>query len=146
MAIHVGVSGPLNRASRPPSQSSEVTIVPISSRLPSGAQAWARAALHGLLPLALGLLASTALAEATVVVELKRPDGSSAEGTVVLSAQGKREEKYRCSTDKAGRCALPGVVGGMYTVSVEQPGKPAPKEKTVVIPPTGEVKLIVNAN
>ncbi|MDB4975865.1 MAG: hypothetical protein JWN48_4206, partial [Myxococcaceae bacterium] len=72
--------------------------------------------------------------------------GSSAEGTVVLTRQGQREPQYRCSTDKAGRCSLPGVVGGMYTVGVEQPGKPGPKEKTVVIPPTGEVKLIVNAN
>ncbi|MDB4989217.1 MAG: hypothetical protein JWN04_4395 [Myxococcaceae bacterium] len=88
-------------------------------------------------------LASVALAEATVVVELKRPDGSSAEGTVQL-ARG--ETKYRCTTDKTGRCALPGVVGGMYTVSVEQVGKAGPKDKTVVIPPTGEVKLIVNAN
>ncbi|MDB4974920.1 MAG: hypothetical protein JWN48_3261, partial [Myxococcaceae bacterium] len=113
MAIHVGVFSALNLASMPASQSSEVSIVPISSRLHSGAHAWAGPVL---LPLALWLFASTALAEATVVVELKRPDGSSAEGTVVLTRQGQREPQYRCSTDKAGRCSLPGVVGGMYTV------------------------------
>ena len=84
-----------------------------------------------------------AFAEATVVVELKRPDGSSAEGTVQLT---KGDTKYRCSTDKAGRCELRGVAGGIYTVSVEQSGRAAPKDKSVVIPPSGEVKLIVNAS
>jgi hypothetical protein len=94
----------------------------------------------GLAPL---LPARRALAEATVVVELKRPDGSAAEGTVQLT-QG--ASKHRCSTDKSGRCALSGIAGGVYVVNVEQPGKPPPKDKTVVIPPSGEVKLIVNAN
>jgi hypothetical protein len=84
-----------------------------------------------------------ARAEATVVVELKRPDGSAAEGNVQLT---KGDSKYRCSTDKAGRCELRGVAGGIYTVNVEQQGRPGPKEKTVVIPPSGEVKLIVNAS
>ncbi|MEY4512695.1 MAG: hypothetical protein RLZZ450_4817 [Pseudomonadota bacterium] len=78
-----------------------------------------------------------------MVVELRRPDGSAAEGTVQLT---KGDNKYSCSTDKAGRCELRGVSGGVYTVNVEQQGRPAPKEKTVVIPPSGEVKLIVNAS
>jgi hypothetical protein len=82
-------------------------------------------------------------AEATVVVELKRPDGSCAEGTVQLT---KGDTRYRCNTDKAGRWVLRGVAGGMYTVSVEQSGRAAPKDKSVVIPPSGEVKLIVNAS
>jgi hypothetical protein len=89
------------------------------------------------------LVSVPALADATVVVELKRPDGSAAEGNVELT---KGDNKYRCSTDKGGRCELRGVAGGMYTVTVEQQGRPAPKEKTVVIPPSGEVKLIVNAS
>jgi hypothetical protein len=101
------------------------------------------ALLAVLLPVVLPLFTSPARADATVVVELKRPDGSSAEGTVQLT---RGDAKHRCTTDKAGRCALSGVLGGMYTVSVEQPGKPGPKDKTVVIPPSGEVKLIVNAN
>jgi hypothetical protein len=86
---------------------------------------------------------SAAFADATVVVELKRPDGSNAEGTVQLH---KGDVHLRCATDKGGRCELRGVAGGIYTVTVEQAGRPAPKEKTVVIPPTGEVKLIVNAS
>ena len=87
-------------------------------------------------------LANRAAADAVVIVELKRPDGSNAEGTVQLT---KGETKHRCTTDKAGRCEIRGVAGGVYTVSVEQQGRPAPKEKTAVIPPSGEVKLIVNA-
>jgi hypothetical protein len=86
--------------------------------------------------------ASRASADATVIVELKHPDGTSAEGAVQLV---KGEAKHRCVTDKAGRCEIKGVAGGVYTVSVEQQGRPAPKDKTVVIPPSGEVKLIVNA-
>jgi hypothetical protein len=87
-------------------------------------------------------LASTALADATVIVELKAADGASADGTVELS---KGEIKHRCTTDK-GRCEIKAVAGGMYTVEVTQPGRPSPKPKTVMIPPSGEVKLIVNAN
>ncbi len=87
-------------------------------------------------------LASPASADAVVIVDLKRPDGSSAEGTVQLT---KGDVKHRCTTDKSGRCEIRGVAGGMYTVTVEQPGRPSPKEKTAVIPPNGEVKLIVNA-
>lgn len=95
------------------------------------------------LPLWLSLaLASPVYADAVVIVDLKRPDGSSAEGTVQLT---KGEAKHRCTTDKSGRCEIRGVSGGVYTVTVEQPGRPSPKEKTAVIPPSGEVKLIVNA-
>jgi hypothetical protein len=103
----------------------------------------APSALLGLSLAASLLVPLRALADATVVVELKRPDGSAAEGGVQLT---KGEAKYGCSTDKAGRCELRGVAGGVYTVKVDQPGRPAPKEKTVVIPPSGEVKLIVNAS
>jgi len=84
-----------------------------------------------------------AFAEATVLVELKGPGGAATEGTVQLA---KGETKHRCSTDQGGRCEIRGVPGGIYTVSVEQPGKAPPKDKSVVIPPSGEVKLIVNAN
>lgn len=93
------------------------------------------------LPLWLSLaLASPASADAVVIVDLKHADGSGAEGTVQLA---KGEVKHRCTT-KSGRCEIRGVSGGMYTVTVEQPGRPSPKEKTAVIPPSGEVKLIVN--
>lgn len=89
------------------------------------------------------LVPATAFAEATVVVELRQPSGATAEGTIQLT---KGDIKLRCTTDKAGRCTLQGVVGGVYTVAVEPVGRPAPKEKSVVIPPSGEVKLIVNTN
>jgi hypothetical protein len=97
----------------------------------------------GLLVLAITAITGTASADATVVVELKRPDGSAVSGTVVLHKGG--EAKYRCDTDAAGRCALKDVAGGIYQVSVTRDGKPAGKGKTAVIPPSGEVKLIVNA-
>ena len=87
-------------------------------------------------------LTLTAAADATVIVDLKRQDGSAVEGTVQLT---KGETQYRCDTDKAGRCALKNVAGGIYQVTVTQGGKPGAKSKTAVIPPSGEVKLIVNA-
>ncbi len=96
-------------------------------------------------PLALILalcVSSAARAEATVVVEVKRSDGTLAEGVVQLT-QG--ATKLRCTTSK-GRCEIKGVAGGTYSVEVEQAGRPASKPKTVMIPPSGEVKLIVAAS
>jgi hypothetical protein len=86
-------------------------------------------------------IASHAAADASVLVELKRADGSPVAAVVVLT---KGETKYRCDTDPAGRCVIKGVAGGVYQVTAEQAGK-AGKPKTAVIPPNGEVKLIVNA-
>jgi hypothetical protein len=93
------------------------------------------------LALALLCASSVARAEATVVVEVKRPDGSLADGVVQLT-QG--ATKLRCTTSK-GRCEIKGVPGGSYSVEVEQAGRPPSKPKTVMIPPSGEVKLIVAA-
>jgi hypothetical protein len=86
-------------------------------------------------------LPSLVRAEAVVVVELKRADGSLADGVVRLS---KGEIKFECTTQK-GRCQLAGVPGGTYSVEVVQGDKPANKAKRVMIPPAGEVKLIVAA-
>jgi hypothetical protein len=88
-------------------------------------------------------LSAPALADAKVVVELKDKAGAPADGTVELKKGG--ETKHSCTT-QAARCELSGVPGGMYTVEVKQPGKPSPKPKEVMIPPSGEVKLIVNAS
>ena len=85
--------------------------------------------------------APNARADANVVVELKRADGSPAEGTVLLS---KGELKLRCTTSQ-GRCEIKNVPGGSYTVEVEQGAQPAGKPKLVMIPPSGEVKLNVAA-
>ena len=88
------------------------------------------------------LVTGHAYADASVLVEVKRADGSGAEGTVRLI---KGETKLSCVTTK-GRCEIKNVPGGLYTVELEQSGKPAGKPKTVMIPPAGEVKLIVAAN
>lgn len=98
-------------------------------------------AIVTVLNLALGLLCAHALAEALVIVELKRADGSSAEGTVRLS---KGEAKLECKTQN-GRCQIAAVPGGTYSVEVVQADKSAGKSKRVMIPPAGEVKLIVAA-
>lgn len=87
-------------------------------------------------------LPSIAYADATVVVEVKRPDGSAADGVVQLTQGASR---LRCTTTK-GRCEIKGVAGGVYTVELEQAGRPASRPKTVMIPPSGEVKLIVAAS
>ena len=100
-----------------------------------------RLAIVTLLSLVLGLLSTPALAEALVIVELKRADGSSAEGTIRLS---KGETKLECKTQN-GRCQIAAVPGGSYSVEVVQTDKPAGKPKRVMIPPAGEVKLIVAA-
>ena len=89
----------------------------------------------------LGLSPPIVRADAAVIVELKRPDGSSADGTVLLTKGG---TKLECKTQN-GRCQLTGVPGGTYSVEVIQADKPASKAKRVMIPPAGEVKLIVAA-
>jgi hypothetical protein len=86
-------------------------------------------------------LSSLARADATVVVQLKRADGSSADGTVLLS---KGDTRLRCITSQ-GRCEIKNVPGGSYTVELEQGSGPAGKPKQVMIPPSGEVKLNVAA-
>ena len=100
-----------------------------------------RAIVSSVLVLALGLWSGRARADASVVVELKRADGSSAEGVVRLS---RGDAKYECTT-KSGRCQIAAVPGGTYNVEVVQADKPAGKPKRVMIPPAGEVKLIVAA-
>ena len=86
--------------------------------------------------------AQRAYADASVLVEVKRADGTSADGTVRLI---KGETKVSCVTSQ-GRCEIKNVPGGLYSVELEQAGKAAGKPKTVMIPPAGAVKLIVAAN
>lgn len=87
-------------------------------------------------------LPGLARADALVLVTLRRSDGTPVAGTVQLT---RGAETHRCSTDAEGHCELRGVTGGAYTVTVRQREKQAPKPRTVMVPPTGEVKLIVNA-
>lgn len=86
-------------------------------------------------------LPSIARADAVVIVELKRADGSTADGVVRLT---KGDQKLECTTQK-GRCQLSAVPGGTYNVEVVQTDKPPAKPKRVMIPPAGEVKLNVAA-
>lgn len=83
-----------------------------------------------------------AFADAKVIVELRGKDGAPVDGTVQLS---KGESRHSCTT-KAGRCEIAGVSGGLYTVEVKVPDKPSPKPKQVMIPPSGQAQLVVNAS
>lgn len=99
---------------------------------------WLASLLGGALWLS---LAAAAQADATVVVQLKRADGSAANGTVLLS---KGDTRLRCTTSQ-GRCEIKNVPGGSYTVEVEPESVAAGKPRLVMIPPSGEVKLNVAA-
>jgi hypothetical protein len=125
---------PISRSRRP---------IPLAQRFARSVWFARRAArFHSIaFALALGAWCSSARAEASVIVELKRADGSSADGIVRLS---KGDAKHECTT-KNGRCQIAAVPGGTYNVEVVQADKPAGKPKRVMIPPAGEVKLIVAA-
>ena len=86
---------------------------------------------------------SVVSAEARVKVVLRDKDGQAAEGRVSLvDAQGRTVAS--CST-KAGKCQMSGVPGGTYLAAVKpREGKP-PKPREVMIPPAGDVTLIVSA-
>ena len=108
-----------------------------------------RRIFHALRTLAvLSVLAATvgtplhAFADAKVIVELRGKDGAPVDGNVQLS---KGESRHSCTT-KAGRCEISGVPGGLYTVEVKVGDKTPPKPKQVMIPPSGEAKLVVNAS
>ncbi len=84
---------------------------------------------------------SPASAEATVEVTLKDGSGKLAEGVVTLSdAQG--SAVARCEA-REGRCEMPNVAGGNYTVTVKPKVGPEPKPRKVMIPPSGKVALMV---
>lgn len=83
----------------------------------------------------------TALADAQVQVQLKHSDGTAAEGVVVLK---KGKQRFSCEA-KAGACSIAAVPQGIYVVTVERKGKPSPKPREALIPPSGTVKLVVNA-
>jgi hypothetical protein len=82
---------------------------------------------------------ATARADASVRVELRHKDGRSADGNVALSHGS---HVLRCVT-QGGACVIAASEGGSYTVQVELSGAPSPKPKTVMIPPSGNVKLVV---
>jgi len=85
-----------------------------------------------------------ALADATVVVRV-RAAGEAVDGTVTLVAKGSSKGRYQCRTSD-GRCTIRGVPGGRYTVRFVPERGESPPERSVMIPPEGEVSLIVSAN
>lgn len=87
-------------------------------------------------------LAGPALAEATVVVELKDASGKAAEGEVGLYT--KAGEKVATCTTRAGRCEMAGVAGGSYEVRVVPAAGKPPKPRSAMIPPDGTATLIVS--
>lgn len=84
---------------------------------------------------------SPAYADAVVTVQLKDPQGQPAEGKVMLSGSDGKPVAS-CST-QSGRCEMHAVPGGSFTVSVEPVKGNAPKPRKVMIPPSGNVSLMV---
>lgn len=105
----------------------------------SKGRTWWAAIVAGVL--ALGV-ARSASAQATVQVQVRTPDGKVANGKVVLEGRGE-ERRYSCTT-REGKCSIEGVPGGRYEVRLEPRSGEAPPPRKVMIPPSGEVTLIVS--
>ncbi|MEM9067229.1 MAG: hypothetical protein AAGE52_01945 [Myxococcota bacterium] len=86
-------------------------------------------------------IAVPALAEALVVVEVRTPDGTAANGRVVLRPRGEGAE-FSCTTSEGG-CRIEHVPGGRYTVTFEPAEGDGPEPSNAVIPPEGTVTLRV---
>ena len=87
-------------------------------------------------------VASTAWADARVTVTLRDKAGAAAEGRVALLDEAGKEVAA-CETAK-GKCEMSGVKGGTYRAEVRPRSGPPPKPREVMIPPTGDVSLIVS--
>jgi hypothetical protein len=86
--------------------------------------------------------ASLAAADAQVAVELRDADGKPADGEVRLEdAAGKAVAS--CKT-QGGRCEMSAVPGGNYKAEVTPDSGTPPKPKSVMIPPSGKVSLIMS--
>lgn len=90
----------------------------------------------------LGLFPNLAAADATVHVKLRDAQGSPAEGTVTLVDAG--GNKVASCTTQSGTCDMAHVKGGSYRAEVIPKVGDAPKPRKVMIPPDGEVSLIVS--
>lgn len=94
----------------------------------------------GLALAALGAaVTGTAHAEATVQVEVRPP----VDGTVTITPNAPGSRTFSCHT-RAGACTIAGVPGGLATVRfAPDGGAPAPAPHTVMIAPSGTVRLTV---
>lgn len=101
--------------------------------------------LSAFLVLSALLFATPAWANATVQVQVQSASGKTVDGQVSLTNTEDVKKRFACATSR-GRCTIPGVPGGRYTV-VFRPskGKPSTPRK-VMIPPSGNVTLRVAAN
>jgi hypothetical protein len=105
-------------------------------------QWWWRGVLAGLILGGLLVTSSPASAQATVSVRVTAPRGGPGEAEVTLTAPG--GERYGCTT-RSGRCRIASVPGGRYVVTAAPTrGGQRPGPREVVIPPSGEVSLIVS--
>lgn len=97
--------------------------------------------MRRLLAPALGLVAlcvaSVAYADPVVVVRTR----NTTEGIIVVITD-QNGAAHRCTTDTTGSCTLRGVAAGNVFVESHRPGGP-PAGRHVIIPPDGEVSLIV---
>jgi hypothetical protein len=106
-----------------------------------GSGSCTRAALVGLV-VAVLVAAGAARAEALVVVQLRNAAGAPADGKVILETDA-GQHVADCTTH-AGTCEMSGVPGGSYKARIEPRTGKAPKPRSVMIPPTGKVSLIVS--
>ena len=82
-------------------------------------------------------------ADALVTVQLKDAQGQPADGKVSLvDASGK---SIATCDAHGGKCDMPNVPGGSFTVTVQPVKGAAPKPRKVMIPPSGKVVLVVTA-
>lgn len=91
------------------------------------------------LPVVLWLVPSVALADATLVIRIG-PSAPGREATVIVR-DGEREIG-RCHTDH-GTCRIEGIEGGRFTVVARAADGAETAPRTVVVPPSGEVTLIL---
>jgi hypothetical protein len=93
--------------------------------------------------LGLSLSPRSVRAEALVSVQLKDGQGQPSEGRVSLrDAAGKTIATCEA---RAGKCDMPNVPGGTFTVTVEPSKGSAPKPRKVLIPPKGKVALVLTS-
>lgn len=79
---------------------------------------------------------------ATVNVTLRTASGEVAEGRVTLQTLS-GAEVASCTTE-LGKCTLEQVEGGSYLATVKPAKGPSPKPRKVMIPPSGEVGLVLS--
>ena len=87
------------------------------------------------------LYAAPGLAQATVEVEVRAQKGATTDGRVILSGGGKT---FGCTT-RGARCTISSVPGGPYKVVFQPAGGKRGPARSVMIPPSGKVKLKVAA-